>query len=79
MRDDVVFREAQRDGDIRKYAYICMARPASLLTQFGNIDILWLDFSHSGFDWAGPRARARDTGSQRKLMAMVRVSSFNIL
>ena len=51
MRDDLAFREQEKDRDIRKYAEYLHGQTRELLTQFGKIDILWFDFSYSRQDW----------------------------
>jgi alpha-L-fucosidase len=72
MRDDVAFREAQKDRDVRKYAEYLHGQTRELLTNFGRIDILWFDFSYSRFDWGWSKGRGKEDWQSEKLMAMVR-------
>ena len=53
MRDDQAFREANKDRDVRKYAAYMRAQLRELMTQFGQIDYLFLDFSYPGEDGKG--------------------------
>ncbi len=48
MRDDLEYREAHQDRDIRKYAEYLHGQTRELLTQFGKISVLWYDFSYAG-------------------------------
>jgi alpha-L-fucosidase len=72
MRDDVVFREAQKHRDIRKYAEYLHGQTRELLTQFGPIDIMWFDFSYANRDWGWSRGKGKDDWQSERLMAMVR-------
>ena len=51
MRDDMAYRRASADRDVRKYAEYLHGQTRELLTRFGKIDVLWFDFSYSQMDW----------------------------
>ena len=72
MREDVEFRELQKNRDIRKYAEYLHGQTRELLTQFGKLDIMWFDFSYPQMDWGWSRGKGKDDWQSEKLMAMVR-------
>ncbi|NLC57130.1 MAG: alpha-L-fucosidase [Armatimonadetes bacterium] len=55
------------ERDQRLYAEYLHGQVRELLTQFGDVDILWLDFSYPG-----PNGKGRDDWQSEKLYAMVR-------
>ncbi len=69
MRDNKEFREQQKNRDIRKYAEYLHGQARELLTQFGQIDIMWFDFSYAGMTDGG---KGKNDWQSEKLMAMVR-------
>ncbi len=72
MRDDVAFREAQKNRDIRKYAEYLHGQTRELLTQFGKLDIMWFDFSYPHRDWGWSRGKGKDDWQSEKLVTMTR-------
>lgn len=72
MRDDLEYREANKDRDIRKYAEYLHGQTRELLTQFGKIDVMWFDFSYPGSDWGWSKGKGRDDWQSEKLVKMVR-------
>jgi len=73
MRDDVAFREAQQGRrDIRPYADYLHGQTRELLTRFGQVDIMWFDFSYSTMDWGWSRGKGKDDWQSETLIAMVR-------
>lgn len=79
MREDLAFREAAKNRDIRKYADYLHGQTRELLTQFGPIDIMWFDFSYSKRDWGWSKGKGKDDWQAEKLIAMVRDLHPNIL
>lgn len=79
QRDDLAFRERERHRDIRKYAEYLHGQVRELLTEFGKIDILWLDFSYSQRDWGWSKGKGKDDWQSEKLIAMVRELQPHIL
>ncbi len=67
MRDDQEYREANKDRDVRKYAAYMREQLRELMTQFGQIDYLFLDFSYPGEDGKG-----RDDWQSESLVKMIR-------
>jgi alpha-L-fucosidase len=72
MRDNVEFREAQKDRDITKYSTYLHNQARELLTQFGKVDIMWYDFSYANQDWEWSKGKGRDDWQSEKLLAMTR-------
>jgi len=46
QREDLAFREQEKQRDVRKYAEYLHGQVRELLTNYGPIDILWFDFSY---------------------------------
>ena len=67
MRDNRRFREEAKNRDIRKYAEYLHNQVRELLTEFGQIDCLFMDFSFPGKDGKG-----RDDWQSEKLLKMIR-------
>ena len=74
QRDDAEFRKQTKGRDVRKYAKYLHNQVHELLTDFGEIDILWFDFSYPGEDGKG-----RDDWQSEKLVKMVRKLQPNII
>jgi alpha-L-fucosidase len=72
MRDDVAFREGQKERDITKYSAYLHNQARELLTQFGKVDIMWYDFSYADRDWGWSKGKGRDDWRSEKLLAMTR-------
>lgn len=72
QRDDVEFREREKHRDIRKYAEYLHGQVRELLTNYGKIDIMWLDFSYPNRDWGWSRGKGREDWQSEKLVAMIR-------
>ena len=72
QRDDLAFREAEQDRDIRKYAEYLHGQVRELLTRFGKIDVLWLDFSYSQRDFGWSKGKGKEDWQSERLIAMVR-------
>ncbi|MCL4541705.1 MAG: alpha-L-fucosidase [Chloroflexi bacterium] len=72
QRDDVEYRTAQANRDITQYAAYLHGQVRELLTRYGKIDILWLDFSYSQRDWDWSKGKGKDDWQSEKLIAMIR-------
>jgi alpha-L-fucosidase len=72
MRDDLKFREQEKDRDVRKYTEYLHGQTRELLTQFGKIDIIWFDFSYSNRDWGWSRGKGKEDWQSEPLLKMVR-------
>jgi len=73
-RDDKKFRNQEKHRDIKKYSKYLHKQVRELLTDFGQIDILWADFSYPGKDGKG-----RDDWQSEKLVRMIRKLQPNII
>lgn len=71
-RDDVEYREANKDRDMRKYVEYLHSQTRELLTKFGKVDVMWFDFSYPGSDWGWSKGKGRDDWQSEKLLKMVR-------
>jgi len=67
QRDDAEFREATKGRDVKKYAEYMRKQVTELLTKFGQVDVLWFDFSYPGEDGKG-----RDDWESEELYKVVR-------
>jgi alpha-L-fucosidase len=67
MRDNQEFRRQTQNRDVTKYAAYLHAQVRELMTQFGQIDHLFLDFSYPGVDAIG-----RDDWQSEKLITLIR-------
>ena len=72
MRDDVGFREAEKDRDLTTYVDYLHGQTRELLTGLGKIDIMWFDFSYRNHDWGWARGKGKDDWQSEKLVKMVR-------
>lgn len=72
MRDDVAFREREKDRDVRKYTEYLHGQTRELLTQYGKIDIMWFDFSYAKQDWGWSKGKGKEAWQSEKLLNMVR-------
>ena len=67
LRDDKKARQREKNRDVTRYAEYLHNQVRELLTGFGQIDLLWFDFSYPGEDGKG-----RDDWQSEKLMKMIR-------
>lgn len=72
QRNDLEFRERTRGRDITKYAAYLHGQVRELLTNYGKIDILWMDFSYSYQDWGWSRGKGKEDWQSESLIKMVR-------
>ncbi|MCX7677391.1 MAG: alpha-L-fucosidase, partial [Alteraurantiacibacter sp.] len=78
-RDDIAYRKAQAGRDIRKYAEYLRGQVRELLTSFGQIDILWFDFSYPQHDWGWAQGKGKEDWQSEQLMALIRKLQPDIL
>jgi alpha-L-fucosidase len=67
MRDDKAFVEKARMRDLAKYDDYLFGQVKELLTDYGRIDTLFLDFS-----FPGPNGKGRKEWKSERLLAMIR-------
>lgn len=72
--------EINKSRDVRKYAEYLHGQVRELLTEFGDVDIMWFDFSYPNPDWtesvvdgiAKLGGKGKDDWQSEKLLKMVR-------
>jgi len=74
LRNDKEARKENKNKDMEKYADYVYSQVQELLTEFGQIDVIWLDFSYPGKDGKG-----RDDWNSERLVKMVREKMPNII
>jgi alpha-L-fucosidase len=67
MRDDKTFVENAKTRDLDKYADYLFAQVKELMTEFGRIDTLFLDYS-----FPGPGGKGRNDWKSERLLKMIR-------
>lgn len=67
MRDNQDYREQTKNRDVRKYADYVYNQVKELMTLFGTIDCLFLDFS-----FPGPDGKGREDWQSERLIKMIR-------
>lgn len=75
-RDDPNARQLSEGRDVRKYAEYMRNQVRELLTNYGQIDVLWFDFSYSGRNGEGDKSWMKGKGKEdwqaEELIKMVR-------
>jgi alpha-L-fucosidase len=79
QRDDPAAREQSRGRDMGRYAEYLHGQVRELLTGYGRIDVMWLDFSYPGRDYAGMPGKGRADWRAEPLVAMIRQLQPHIL
>lgn len=72
QRDDLAYREANKNRDIAKYREYLHGQTRELLTQYGKVDIMWFDFSYSKSDWGWSKGKGAKDWDAERLVRMVR-------
>jgi len=67
MAENSSYRDQSRNRDVRQYAEYCAHQVQEILTDFGTIDCLFMDFSFPGKDGKG-----RDDWQSERLLKMIR-------
>ncbi|MFL6075573.1 MAG: alpha-L-fucosidase [Mycobacteriales bacterium] len=77
QRDDEELRSRPRDGALyREYLH---GQVRELLTGYGRIDVLWLDFSYPHRDWGWARGKGLEDWDATTLLATIRALQPDIL
>lgn len=79
QRDELEARERSKVRDMSKYVDYLHGQVRELLTNYGTIDILWLDFSYPWLDWGWSKGKGKDDWQSERLIKMVRELQPNIL
>lgn len=72
QRDDLAYREANADRDISRYADYLHAQVHELLTHYGEVSMLWFDFSYPQHDWGWSQGKGAKDWRAEELLATVR-------
>jgi alpha-L-fucosidase len=74
QRNDAEFRRRQAARDIAKYREYLHGQVRELLTRYGELDVMWLDFSYPGreFPDGTPGGKGHDDWHSEELFAMIR-------
>jgi len=64
--------EINKGRDVKIYAEYMRNQVRELLTQFGQIDLLWFDYSYPDHVYRGLKGKGRDDWESEKLLALVR-------
>ena len=70
--DNLAFRAREQGRDIALYRQYLHGQVRELLTRFGEVDILWFDFSYSERDYGWARGKGREEWGGDELTAMAR-------
>jgi alpha-L-fucosidase len=73
LRNHPKAKQMNKKRDVRKYAAYLHGQTEELLTQFGQVDILWFDFSYPGrTDERGLKGKGKEDWQSEKLLKLVR-------
>jgi alpha-L-fucosidase len=64
--------EMNKSRDVRKYAEYMRNQVTELLTNYGQVDVLWCDFSYPGREYKGLPGKGREDWESEKLVALIR-------
>ena len=79
LRDHPEVEELQKKRDLRKYVDYLHAQVRELMTDFGKIDILWMDFSYKARDYRDMMGETAKDWRSYELLDMVRELQPHIL
>lgn len=79
QRDNLAYRAAHQGRDIARYRAYLHGQTRELLSQFGQLHIMWFDFSYSHMDWGWSQGKGKADWDSETLMAMVRTLQPGIL
>ena len=68
LRDREDVAELNQGRDIRRYAAYMREQVRELLTNYGQIDIIWYDFSYPGLEYRGLPGKGRDDWESEELL-----------
>ena len=69
QRDDAAFKEREAHRDIAVYREYLHGQVRELLTDYGEVDVMWFDFSYPDRWWGG---KGKDDWGSEALLAMTR-------
>ena len=71
--------EINKSRDVRKYAAYMRNQVTELLTNFGDISVIWFDFSYPNREYRGMQGKGRSDWESEELIALVRQLQPNII
>ena len=72
LRNDPDAAEKNKSRDVRKYAEYMRNQVRELLTEFGQVDVLWFDFSYPGREYKGLPGKGHEDWESEELLKLVR-------
>jgi alpha-L-fucosidase len=72
LRDRPDALELNKRRDVRKYAAYLHGQVRELLTGYGQVDIIWFDFSYPGREYKGMPGKGRADWQSEELLKLVR-------
>ena len=72
QRDDLTARKQSEARNMHIYVDYLHGQVRELLTNYGTIDILWLDFSYPQMDWGWSQGKGKDDWQAERLVQMIR-------
>ncbi|MEX1019162.1 MAG: alpha-L-fucosidase [Litorilinea sp.] len=79
LREDADARATNAHRDLGKYRAYLHAQTRELLTRFGQLDIMWFDFSYADRDWGWAKGKGAAEWDSAALIEMVRELQPNVL
>jgi alpha-L-fucosidase len=78
MRDDIEYREKNKNRNMSLYADYMRKQVSELLTNYGKIDVMWLDYSYSHIDWGWSKGKGKADWESEKLQAVVQIGRAHV-
>jgi len=72
LLDDLAARDANAERDFSHYVAYLHGQVRELLTDYGEIDVLWFDFSYPERDYGWSRGKGRDEWHSEELLTLIR-------
>lgn len=72
LRDRADAAQLNKGRDVGKYAAYMREQVRELLTNYGQIDVIWYDFSYPGRDYRGLPGKGRDDWESDQLLQLTR-------
>lgn len=79
MRDNEAYKDLEKEKDLSRYIEYMHGQVRELMTNYGEIDILWFDFSYNNTPESGLPRMKGETWESTKLVEMIRKLQPNIV
>lgn len=79
MRDNESYKDLEKEKDLSRYIEYMHGQVRELMTNYGEIDILWFDFSYNNTPESGLPRMKGETWEATKLVQMIRELQPNII